>query len=182
MHSLIVFESMYGATHRLADAIAAGLRRTGAVTVVPVTQARHERLSSYDLLLVGGPTHAHGMSRRSTRHTAIDIAESAGLATIEPGAGGIGLREWFDGLGACQGSAAAFDTRLAGPALLTGRASRGIAAELERHGFLLIADPASFLVDGTNQLLPHQESAAEQWGAELAATARALPSRPTHRR
>jgi hypothetical protein len=176
LHTLIVFESMYGSTHRLADAIAAGLRRTDDVTVVPVAQARHERLADYELLLVGGPTHAHGMSRRSTRQTAADIAGRSDFLRIEPGAGGIGLREWFDGLGACHGSAAAFDTPLAGSALLTGRASRGIAAELERHGFRLIAEPASFLVGGNNELLPDQESAAEQWGVDLAAAAGSIPS------
>jgi hypothetical protein len=181
MNSLVVFESMYGSTHRLADAIASGLRRSGAVTVAPVARARHERLADFELLVVGGPTHAHGMSRRSTRQTAIDIAEGAQPARLEPGAGGIGLREWFDGLGLCSGSAAAFDTRLAGPALLTGRASRGIAAELELHGFQLIAEPVSFLLDASNRLLPDQESAAERWGADLAARVRAVPSRPVRR-
>jgi flavodoxin len=68
MHALVVYESMYGNTHRIAEAIARGLRSAYAVQVISVTGARYEHVGRYDLIVAGGPTHAHGMSR--PRHPA----------------------------------------------------------------------------------------------------------------
>jgi hypothetical protein len=68
------------------------------------------------------------------------------VLTAEPGALGPGLREWFDTLAKHTVKAAAFDTRLHGPTVLTGRASKGIAHALRAHGFDLAAAPESFLV------------------------------------
>ena len=67
--------------------------------------------------------------------------------------------------------AAAFDTRAgAAPAMLTGRASKGIARGLHRRGFEQVVQPESFLVDKENHLEPGEEQRAEGWGARLAAT------------
>jgi menaquinone-dependent protoporphyrinogen IX oxidase len=71
MRALVVYESMYGNTHRIAEAIARGLRPAYAVRVVSVAGARYEHVGRYDLIVVGGPTHAHGMSRPDTRQGAI---------------------------------------------------------------------------------------------------------------
>lgn len=60
MSTLVVYESMFGNTRHVAEAIARGVATTGAVKTVPVSQAREEDLSAYDLLIVGGPTHVHG--------------------------------------------------------------------------------------------------------------------------
>ena len=63
MHTLVVYESMFGNTHKIADGIAAGLRPTGEVRVVPVHEATDELVAWADLVVVGGPTHIHGMTR-----------------------------------------------------------------------------------------------------------------------
>ena len=63
MRAVVVYESMYGNTRRVADAIGAGLGTVFDVTVVPVSQASPVVLADADLVVVGGPTHAHGMSR-----------------------------------------------------------------------------------------------------------------------
>lgn len=42
MRALVVYESMYGNTHAIAIDIAAGLRATHEVTLVPVTRATQE--------------------------------------------------------------------------------------------------------------------------------------------
>ena len=65
--------------------------------------------------------------------------------------------------------AAAFDTRLVGPAAFTGRASKGLARLLERHGLTLITEPKSFLVTSDNTLRPGEEDRAREWGEALAA-------------
>src|SRR5437867_2546462 len=63
MRALVVYESMYGNTHLVADAIADGLRTNGEVTVVPVKELSAELVDRADLLVMGSPTHVHGMTR-----------------------------------------------------------------------------------------------------------------------
>jgi hypothetical protein len=67
MRIVIVYESMYGNTHVVADAIGAGLESAADVIVVPVSKAYPELLHDAALVVVGGPTHVHGMSRATTR-------------------------------------------------------------------------------------------------------------------
>jgi len=69
------------------------------------------------------------------------------------------------------GLAAAFDTRLAGAPVLTGRASRGISRLLRRHGYRLITPPESFVVTKLNTLIDGEPSRARAWGEALAAAA-----------
>jgi hypothetical protein len=99
---------------------------------------------------------------------------------VEPDALGPGLREWFGSLGRYPAKAAAFDTRLHGPAALTGRASKGITRLLRAHGFDVVAEPASFLVTRQDRLVPNELHRAREWGTKLAADiarpARTVPS------
>ena len=89
-----------------------------------------------------------------------------------PGADGVGLREWLEHATPRQGClAAAFDTRIKGPAVFTGRASKRIARRLHRHGYVLAVAPESFLVDKQNHLLDDQSERAEAWGRSLAIAA-----------
>jgi hypothetical protein len=170
MKALVVYESMYGNTHLIADAIGEGLQSSGAVTVVPVGDARGDALDSADLVVVGGPTHGHGMTRESTRKGAIAAAEKpdSGLVLDDPDSYGDGLREWFESLGDLPKQSAAFDTRFNLPAAITGRASKGIARRLRRHGATLVVEPESFFVTRQNRLEPDEQSHARTWGAELA--------------
>ena len=170
MHAVVVYESMYGNTHLIADAIGAGLRTAFDVRVLPVSQARPEVIAGADLVVVGGPTHAHGMSRASTRKAAVQAADKpVGGLTVEPDAMGPGLRDWFGSLGDYPARAAAFDTRVHGPAALTGRAAKGVARLLREHGFDLVAEPESFLVTRQDRLEPQEQDRARDWAAKLAA-------------
>ena len=170
MKAVVVYESMYGNTHLVADAIAAGLREVGDVVVVPVDRADTALLQDAALVVVGGPTHAHGMSRTSTRKAAVEAAHKPESdLVVDPDAEGPGLREWFAGLGQFATNAAAFDTRMDAAPALTGRASKGIARRLRRHGCTLIAEPESFLVSKENHLQTDEETHARNWGALLAA-------------
>jgi len=174
MRVLVVYESMYGNTHTVADAIAAGLRTVidgeGTVEVMSVHDATPAQLSGADLLVVGGPTHAHGISRASTRASAItDATKPEPPLELDPDAEGDGLREWFDGLGEVSARAAAFDTRVDMAVAFTGRASKGIAKRLKHHGCELVAEPESFLVTKDTHLEPHEVEHANTWGAALGA-------------
>ena len=57
--------------------------------------------------------------------------------------------------------AAAFDTRMHGPAALTGRAAKGVTRLLREHGFDVVAEPESFLVT--------KQDRARDWATKLAA-------------
>ena len=170
MRAVVVYESMYGNTHRVADAIGAGLGTVFDVTVVPVLQASPVVLADADLVVVGGPTHAHGMSRATTRKAAVEAAaKPASPLEVEPDALGPGLRDWFGSLGHYPVKAAAFDTRIHGPAALTGRASKAVARLLRAHGFDVLAEPESFLVTKQDRLEPQETARAREWAARLAA-------------
>jgi len=170
MQAVVVYESMYGNTHVVADAIGRGIGAFAEVKVVPITDATTHVVASADLLVVGGPTHAHGMSRVSTRKSAVNASRrpAASLA-LDPESQGPGVRAWLTSLPPVKAKAVAFDTRFAGPAAATGRASRGITRGLRRRGFEVVAKPESFFVDKQNRLRGGEEDRAVAWGEQLAA-------------
>ena len=181
MESVVVYESMYGNSHRVADIVGAVLSEMGPCEVLPVSQATAEHINCADFVVVGGPTHDHSMSTRRSRaqaeSMAINDAAEIGVAapSMDPHWQGPGLRDWFrelpvspEPIAASGGQfAAAFDTRLNARALLTGRASRSIARRLTRHGFVLITEPESFLVDKDTGLLESEAARAQLWANGL---------------
>lgn len=169
MRALVVYESMYGNTAAIGEAIATSLRAHGhEVDAGPISRIGPADAAEVDLLVVGGPTHAHGLSRAGTRETAAsDKDNTFAEPTVAPG-----LREWMDDLPAgTERLAAAFDTRIDKPIFLTGSAAKGIARRLERHGHRLLAEPECFLVSTKNRLLEGEVDHATSWGAELAGRA-----------
>ena len=179
MRALVVYESMFGNTHAVAQHIAEGIEPSGEVTVLPVHDATAEHLASVDLVVVGGPTHVHGMSSKPSRSSAVEMAAKDDDLVLDPDAYGEGLRDWFDDLGKDVGAgrlAAAFDTRVHASRLLTGQASRGITKRLRSHGFDLVVDGESFFVDKANHLEPGESDRAAAWGHELAEAARSARS------
>ena len=174
MRAVVVYESMYGNTHLVADAVADGLRSVDAVDaeVVGVAHASADALAGVDVVVVGGPTHVHGLSRPSTRKAAAEAAAKPDSGVeLDPDAEGEGLREWFDAVGGLPAHAAAFDTRIDAPAAFTGRASKGIAKRLRHHGCELLDEPHSFLVTKDNHLEDHEVQEARSWGRRLGVTA-----------
>ena len=169
MRAVVVYESMYGNTRVVAEAIGDGLRPVHDVVVVPVNQAGPEVLDGVQVLVVGGPTHVHGMTRRRTREAAIEEARKpGGSLVLDESATGPGVREWMASLDHLNVLAASFDTRMHGPAALTGRASKGISRELSRLGVHMITEPESFIVTKQNSLEPGEEARARRWGEQLA--------------
>ena len=166
MKALVVYESMYGNTAAVAGAIADALRDRGFdAEASPVTAVSPSETAEVDVLIVGGPTHAHGMSSLSTRKSAVEDAKNDyAEPTLDPG-----LRTWMKELPPGAGRhAAAFDTRIDKPAWLTGSAARAIARRLDRHGFELAAPPQSFLVAAGNVLVGGELEHAAAWGTKIA--------------
>ena len=174
MRALVVYESMYGNTHAVAVNIAAGLRATHEVTLVPVTRATPELMAMADLIVAGCPTHMHRMPTVASRRTAAGAARKQGSGlTLDPDADSPGLRAWLEGLSAGNVLAAAFDTRLSGIPALTGRASRNISRLLKSRGCRPVVPPESFLVSKQNVLLKGEPERARSWGTLIGEAARA---------
>ena len=168
MNALVVHESMYGNTEEIACAIAEGLAEH--TRVVPVELLTDEILAGVDFLVIGGPTHAHGMSRPATRTSAQQ--DGATNANVE-----VGVRDRIPSLGRRDIAAATFDTRIDKPRVVTGAASKGIAKLLHRCGYSVVVAPESFLVAGTTgPLVAGELERARGWGQSLRARLEASSS------
>ena len=167
MRALVVYESMFGNTRIIAEAIAVGLSTEGMdveASEVSVTSAQLD--ADVDLLVVGAPTHTFTLSRTDTRAAA---AEQAPRPIVSPG---IGLREWLDDL-APNGSVAvaAFDSHV--DKKVPGSASRSATRRLRRRGYRAIVPPESFYVSGMQgPLVTGEIDRARLWGAKLGAALR----------
>lgn len=164
-HALVVYESMFGNTRQIAEAVADGLRAAMTVKVVEVSSAPVALSDEVGLLVVGGPTHAFSMSRPNTR------ADAAKQGADEKAAAGAGLREWVEqlGKGEVRPPVAAFDTKVKRPRL-PGSAARAALTRLRRAQFPVLTSAENFYVDGTKGPLVEGETArARAWGATCAA-------------
>jgi len=178
MRSLVVYESSYGNTRQVAEAIADGCRRAGPATTVRAADFDPNTLAELDLLVLGGPTHAWSMSRPKTRQAAI-TKPGRGTPPAEAGLGESGIRELLGRLPRPGCPVAVYDTRIGGPALITGRASVAIARRLRRMGIRPIGGPRSFLVSRASRLRDGELERARIWGIELTEQrARLAGSRP----
>jgi hypothetical protein len=176
MKITVVYESMFGNTHEVAQAISRGLQEAqpdADVECVAVGDALPELIKSTDLLIVGGPTHMLGMTSGMSRRMGVSAEEKSEARgepahELEEGEEGPGVRGWFDGLGKVEdgGRAAAFDTRLGSP--MAGGAARGIARRLRKHGYQMVTSPEGFVVeDADGPLREGEVERAQQWGAQL---------------
>jgi hypothetical protein len=177
MKVTIVYESMFGNTHEVAQAIGDGVREAhpdADVECLAVADASPELIKSTDLLVVGGPTHIRGMTSGFSRKMGVSSEEKAEAKgepphDMEEDAEGPGVREWFDSLPKVEdgGQAAAFDTRL--DYAMAGGAARGIARRLRKHGYHMVGDPEGFVVeDAYGPLREGEIERAKEWGAQLA--------------
>ena len=163
MKALVVYESMYGNTKQIAEAIADGLSHSMDVKIFEVGVAPSET-SGFDLIAVGGPTHQFGLSRKSSREQAAADADRPLISA------GIGIREWIGGLQKVKtGAALAFDTSIRKPNL-PGSAARGVAKRLKRLGYRMLLPGEMFLVEGgTGPITDGELDRARAWGEAAAA-------------
>jgi flavodoxin len=160
LKAVIIYDSIFGNTAAIARAIGAALEADGReIQVLGVTDARPEDVDGAGLLIIGSPT-------RGFRPT----------PAIQEFLGGLG-RDRCSGL-----RAAAFDTRLDPEAIspaplrwvieVGGYASSRLQNELLEMGCRSAAQPAGFLVEGTEGPLKDGELArAGDWARTLAAQA-----------
>ncbi|MET0934023.1 MAG: flavodoxin domain-containing protein [Mycetocola sp.] len=172
MHALVIYESMFGSTHELANAIAGGLSDTFDVDLVRADDIDPAAIDSSDLLVVGAPTHAHTLSTDASRHDATTMTSDAdGDLRVEEPVMTQGLREWLDSLDHVTKPFAAFDTRSDMPRLLTGASSKRIDRELRKKGAVAVVAPESFLVTRFAGLKQGEAERGRQWGEQVARAA-----------
>jgi len=145
MKTLIVYDSLYGNTEKIAQAIAEVIG--GEVKLARVGEVDVSELKTLDLLVVGAPTHAARPSP-ATREF-LDKVEARALKGVK---------------------VAGFDTRLTNRwARIFGFAARGIANGLKKKGGTLVVSPEPFYVDGSEGPLSEGElERAGAWARELA--------------
>lgn len=198
----VVYESTFGNTRKVAEAISDGVREADPdahVECVAVGRAAAELIYSTDLLIVGGPTQLRRMTTDSSRKRHISREKKAQAKgepprELEPKAEGPGLREWFSYLmwpDKGWRHAAAFDTRVGSVLVPPGGACYGIARKLRRHGYELVTNPPIWLRgplngpvtnregfildDGFGPLHTGEIERAKEWGAQLVRTSVANP-------
>ena len=145
MNALVVYDSQYGNTERIATAIADTLRTTGDVRALRIDAAQPLDLEGVDLLILGSPT-------QGWRPT---VATQTLLAKLMP--------EQLHGK-----AVACFDTRFQKPRWMTGSAARRMADHFQRMGVRLLAPPESFFVGKTEgPLLTGELGRAAVWARAL---------------
>lgn len=166
MSIVVVHESMFGNTHRIALAIAEGLAPFGIVVTANVNdKLAKEATRSADLVVLGGPTHVHGMTRTSSREEAKSWADDPSKnLTLEASAPGVGVREWIKDLDVVPALCAAFDTRMDMARIITGAASGHIEHALTKRGSRAVTAPQSFLVSKDSILEDGELARARDWG------------------
>lgn len=167
--ALVVYESMFLNTEKVAEAISKGLRSCGwDATHVDVRWAGPV-LEGIDLVVLGAPTHAFSLSRPNTRADAVRRGAAPGRADR-------GLREWLTSLPDASDEApvvAIFDTRVSKVRRLPTSAARTIAKLARRRGFRLVGRPLGFLVEDIDgPLCAGEVERAAAWGRNLAETFR----------
>jgi hypothetical protein len=163
MRALVVYESMFGNTQAIAQAVAKGLDKWFTVDLAEAGSAPTVLDEEVTLLIVGGPTHAFGMSRESTRRDATTKTTAALVST------GDGIREWLNRIGRPRSgvAATAFDTKANKP-WLPGSAAKAAHKRLRSLRFRMIVAPESFFVtDMTGPLVDGELVRAQAWGEQI---------------
>lgn len=159
MRTLLIYDSLYGNTERIAQAIASTLATYGTVQTVTAGEAQGLQLADTDLLVVGAPTHGSQPSPK--------------------------MRAWLNSLppGSLTGvKVAAFDTRVAAADAplaagifirLFGYAAPRMARRLSQLGGTLVIGPEGFFVRDTQGPLKEGElERSARWAHEVAAHSR----------
>jgi len=171
MRIVVVYESIFGNTHRIAAAIERGARDHASTRLVSVGDRAAEDVAAADIVVLGAPTHAFSLSTPASRHQAVvwtrDPERDLALDAGEPVTG---IREWLDAHPHLPSYFACFDTRAQSMRRFPGSAAKSIDRRLRSNRLIQLASPRSFYVSSENALLPGEEDSAYAWGEHLATT------------
>lgn len=156
MKTLVIYDSVFGNTGKIAKAIAEALGPPDTVGLVQVTELRPEQMQDLELLIVGSPTRQFSPTPAITNMLK-DLPRNA-----------------------LQGvKVAAFDTRFTEVAIqririlsffvsMFGYAAKPIAKRMQKKGGKLVAPPEGFFVDDTEgPLLDGELERAADWASGI---------------
>jgi len=155
MKALIIYDSVFGNTGKIAKSIEAGIASQNEVVALSITEATIERLNNIDLLVIGSPTR--------------------GFRPTEP------VKAFLNQISSTQLSninVATFDTRIDLKTIKSGffrfvvnkggYAADGMAKQFKKMGAKSVVAAEGFLVMGEEGPLKDGElERAEKWGAAL---------------
>jgi len=146
MKALVVYDSVYGNTEKIARAIGEAITPSGEVKVLRASEMNTSGLASLDLLIVGSPVHG-GRPTPAVQDFLSKMAQQS-LKDIK---------------------VAAFDTRATSKfAKIFGNAAGRIAGQLTKKDGVLIVPPEGFFVTGTKGPLKEGElERAAAWAKGL---------------
>ncbi len=157
--ALVVYDSFFGNTKRIAQSIGNALGRPEDVGILRVVNVRPEQLTGLKLLIVGSPTRAFSPSPAIKKF--LKNIPRNGLKGVK---------------------VAAFDTRVTDEEIdsavfilrtlvnIFGYAAKPISDRLEKKGGQLIAAPEGFFVHGTEGPLKEGEiERASEWAKQILA-------------
>jgi len=148
MKTLIIYDSLYGNTEMIANAISEGLM--GSVAILPIAKVTTADLEKLNLLIVGSPVHggrptpAVDMFLKNVPNQCFKNVQVAAFDTrFAPQEHGIGLRVLMS---------------------IIQYAAQHIAKELIKKGGTLIAKPEGFIVhDKEGPLKKGERERAKKW-------------------
>lgn len=171
MSAVVLYESEFGATRQVAEAITAGFREVSHAALENVRDVVHPLLMSVDLLIVGAPTHVRSLPTDETRQSARTWPDKPGSTLrLEPHTELSGVREWLASAHLDDVTAVAFATRMEAPRALTGSATHAIERGLRHAGATIGNTSETFVVDKRGRVLPDEILRATTWGHQLAET------------
>jgi flavodoxin len=148
MNALVIYDSTYGSTEEIAQAITDSLAQRCTVRLLRVNKVQPSDLKGVDLLVLGCPT----LKRKPTPavQAFLDCVSRWPLKSV---------------------SAAVFDTRDRKLRLLTGSAASGVAKHLRKAGVHVLVAPHSFFVAAREgPLAEHELERATAWAHEILET------------
>lgn len=155
MRALVIFDSVFGNTEKVARAIADALGSGATVEILQAPKVTPEQLLEYEILVVGSPTRGFRPTEEVT-----DLLKGIQSKALK----GI--------------TVAAFDTRFKADEIESaglrfvvktgGYAAKRIAKRLEKAGGNLVVPPEGFYVEDTEgPLKPGELERAEEWAKAI---------------
>lgn len=167
MKAFVVYESLWGNTRAIAQAVAEGIGPDAKAA--PTDGVSPEELADAELVVAGAPVIAFSLAGEEARQ---NIERSEADAPQPPDLAHPSMRRWLDELPRAEARAVAFETRI-------WWSPRGATGDIEKllraAGYRIVAKAGKFVVQGKYGPLREGEiERARAWGRELAQMASAL--------
>lgn len=158
MKALVLYDSQFGNTEKIARAIGDTLAKEAETTLLRAAAATPQALSGYDLIIVGSPTQ-----RFNAMETVGGLLAGLSLANVKAAA----FDTRFD-MAVVESRMLRMAVKIAGDS--AAYAAPRIAAGLEKAGANLVVEPEGFIVEETEgPLRPGELERAGAWAEEILA-------------